>query len=169
VVAHLPLGGRSAPGVLPTCRDVLRIAGRARQVAAVPRRNPVAALAARSSGVEEAFVVPATGRYTLWLAGSRRSAADVYVDGRRVVRATAHLDRAEQYGNLGDVALGRGLRTIRVRFDPGLLEPGTDAPDYGFGPLVVAPADTRRNVTSFEPTAAMRLCARTLDWVEALR
>ena len=167
--SHLPLGDTGEPAAQPACRDVLSLADGARSMAAVPRRNPAAVLSARSSGIEEAFVVPATGRYTLWLAGSRRSGADLYVDGQHVRRVPAHLDGHAQYSDLGTILLGRGLRTIRIQLDPGPLEPGTSAPDYGFGPLVVAPADRQWDVTTVESAAAATLCGRTLDWVEAFR
>ena len=84
-------------------------------------------------------------------------------------RCPAHLDGHAQYSDLGTILLGRGLRTIRVQLDPGPLEPGTSAPDYGFGPLVVAPAERQWDVTTVESAAAATLCGRTLDWVEAFR
>jgi hypothetical protein len=169
VAAHLPLGDAVNPAAVAACPDALAVVEGARQLATVARRNPIAVLAARPSGVQEAFVVPASGRYSLWLAGSRRTRADVYVDGSRLGSAPAHFERTGQYEQLGTVLLGPGVHTIRVRLDSRALDPGTGAPDYGLGPLVVAPANQRRSVTTTEPVAAARLCGRTLDWVEALR
>jgi hypothetical protein len=169
VASHLPLGDTGNPGATAPCRDVLGVAAGAGEVATVVRRNPVAVLAARSSGVEEAFLLSGPGRYSLWLAGSRRAPADVYVDGSRIRRVPSHFDRAAEYSELGRVILARGLHTIRVRFDSRPLEPGTGGPQYGFGPLVLAPLDSRRAVTTVEPSAARQLCGRTLDWVEGLR
>jgi len=169
VASHLPLGDAFHPGAVADCAGVLALADGAREVAAVPRRNPVAVLPARPSGVQEAFVVRAPGRYSLWLAGSRREAAGVYVDGRRVGRAPAHFERTGQYEDLGTVALGPGVHTVRMQLKPSVLESGTGAPDYGFGPLVVAPTEQRRNVTTLRAQAAPLLCGRILDWVEATR
>jgi hypothetical protein len=169
VASHLPLGDPGDPGAMAPCRDVLAVAARAGEVATVARRNPAAVLAARSSGVEEAFLLSGAGRYSLWLAGSRRAPADVYVDGHRIRRVPSHFDRAVEYSELGRVVLTRGLHTIRVQFDSRPLQPGTGGPQYGFGPLVVSPLDSPRAVTTVEPSAARELCGRTLDWVEGLR
>jgi hypothetical protein len=169
VAAHLPLGGADSPGAVPPCVDVRRIARGARAIAAVPRAGPIAVLPAGPSGAEEAFVVPETGRYALWLAGSRRASADVSIDGRRVAIAPAHFDHATEYSELALVNLGPGVHTVQVRFEQQWLEPGTGGPEYGFGPLVVAFANQQRNVITVEPQRAASLCGRTLDWVEALR
>ena len=119
--------------------------------------------------MEEAFAVPATGRYSLWLAGSRRAGADVFMDGQRIAGAPAHFDNAAEYSELGRVTLGPGVHTVRVQFDRSRLEPGTGGPEYGLGPLVVTSASQQRDVTTVEARQAERLCGRTLDWVEALR
>jgi hypothetical protein len=169
VAAHLPLGTADSPGAVPRCADVRRIARGARAIVAVPRAGPIAVLPAGPAGVEEAFVVPETGRYALWLAGSRRASADVSIDGRRVAIAPAHFDHATEYSELALVNLGPGVHTVQVRFEQQWLEPGTGGPEYGFGPLVVAFANQQRNVITVEPQRAASLCGRTLDWVEALR
>jgi hypothetical protein len=169
VAAHLPLGDAANPAAVAECPEALAIVEGARQLATVARTNPIAVLTVRPSGVQEAFVVPAPGRYSLWLAGSRRARAYVHVDGRPLGSAPAHFERAGQYEQLGTVDLAPGIHTIRVRLDSRFLDPGTGAPDYGLGPLVVAPASQRRTVTTTEPVAAARICGRTLDWVEALR
>jgi hypothetical protein len=169
VAAHLPLGDAGTAAATPGCPDVLGIARTARTIATVVREPPVAVLPARASGVEEAFFVPRTGRYSLWLAGSRRAAADVLMDGQRIASVPAHFDRSSQYTDLGSTVLAGGVHTVRVRFEQARLEPGTGGPEYGLGPLVVTLADTQRNVTTVAPGEAARLCGRTLDWVEALR
>ena len=102
VASHLPLGDVANPGAAADCAGVLALANGAQDVLAAPRRNPVAVLPARPSGVQEAFVVHAPGRYSLWLAGSRRERADVYVDGRRLGSAPAHFEGTGQYEDLGD-------------------------------------------------------------------
>ena len=135
----------------------------ARTIAAVARTSPVAVLPARPSGVEEAFVVPEAGRYSLWLAGSRRAGADVFMDGQRIASAPAHFDNAAEYSELGSATLGPGVHTVRVEFDRSWLEPGTGGPEYGLGPLVVTSADQRRNVTTVDIAtgcAAVRANAR---------
>jgi hypothetical protein len=169
VLSHLPLGDRSRPGATAKCADVSTIGKGASEIATVTRRNPIAVLAARPTGVHEAFVVPARGRYALWLEGSRRARAEVYVDGDHLGGAAAHFDRSGQFHLLGTTILGPGLHTIRVELDPHPLDPGSGAPDYGFGPLVVAPVSQLRNVTTVESRAASWICGRTLDWIEALR
>ena len=169
VAAHLPLGDARTASATAGCADVLGIARKARTIATVVREPPVAVLPARSSGVEEAFVVPETGRYTLWLAGSRRSGTDVFMDGQRIASMPAHFDRSSQYTDLGSTVLARGVHTVRVEFERGRFEPGTGGPEYGLGPLVVARADAQRNVTTVASADAAQLCGRTLDWVEAIR
>ena len=167
--AHLPLGDAATAAATAACPDVLGIARNARSIATVVREPPVAVLPAQASGVEEAFVVPETGRYSLWLGGSRRSAADVLMDGQRVASVPAHFDKSSQYTDLGTTVLARGVHTVRVQFERRRLEPGTGGPEYGLGPLVVTRADPQRNVTTVAPGDAAQLCGRTLDWVEALR
>ena len=169
VLAHLPLGDASSPAAAAACADMRRIARGARTIAAVARAGPVAVLPARPSGLEEAFFVPRTGRYSLWFAGSRRAAADVIMDGQRIASVPAHFDKSSQYTDLGSTVLARGVHTVRVEFERGRLEPGTGGPEYGLGPLVVTRADPRRTVTTVASGEAAQLCGRTLDWVEALR
>ena len=134
VVAHLPLGDARSPAGAAGCVDVRRIAKGARTTAAVARAGPVAVLPARASGVEEAFVVPKTGRYSLWLAGSRRARADVFMDGQRIASAPAHFDHSTEYTELASAILGPGVHTVRVEFERRWLEPGAGGPEYGFGP-----------------------------------
>jgi hypothetical protein len=169
IASHLPLGDQADPGAKPGCPAVSAAAVGARAVVAVPSASPVAVLSARPSGVQEAFAVRAAGRYALWLAGSRRERAGVFVDGQPVGRVPAHFDRSGQYEVLGTVELSPGLHTVRVRFDSYVLDPGAGAPDYGVGPLVVAPAEQPRRVTTLEPRAATFFCGRTLDWIEVIR
>ena len=169
VAAHLPLGDEDSPGAAADCADVRRIARGARTIAAVARTSPIAVLPTRPSGVEEAFAVPEAGRYSLWLAGSRRAGADVFMDGQRIASTPAHFDNAAQYSELGTATLGPGVHTVRVEFDRSRLEPGTGGPEYGLGALVVTSADQQRDVTTVEARQAAGLCGRTLDWVEALR
>ena len=128
VAAHLPLGDDGSPGAAAACADVRRIAMGAHTTAAVARTGPVAVLPARPSGVEEAFVVPETGRYSLWLAGSRRAGADVFIDGQRIASAPAHFDNAAEYSELGTATLGPGVHTVRVQFDRSLARAGDGWP-----------------------------------------
>ena len=114
VAAHLPLGDERSPGAAPACADVRRIARGARTIAAVARTAPSPCFPRGLRVWRRPSSSRQTGRYSLWLAGSRRVGADVYMDGQRIVSAPAHFDNAAEYSELGSVTLGPGVHTVRV-------------------------------------------------------
>jgi hypothetical protein len=167
IVTHLPLGDASRPGGVPSCPAVERLAAGASLVLAAPADDPVAVEQPPLEGRRLAFEIRRGGRYALWLGGSRRDGAVLLVDGRIVARGGPHLETAGQLTELGTVVLLPGQHAAEVRFDPSRFRPGARGPDFGSGPLVVAPASRRRALLVRAPAAARSLCGRTLDWLEA--
>jgi hypothetical protein len=166
-VAHLPLGDASRPGGVPSSPALERLAAGASLVVAAPADDPVVEQPPLD-GRQVAFAIPRRGRYALWLGGSRRDGAVLLVDGRIVARGGPHLETAGQLTELGTVVLLPGEHAAEVSFEQGRLRPGARGPDFGSGPLVVAPASRRRALLVRAPAAARSLCGRMLDWVEAL-
>jgi hypothetical protein len=168
VAGHVPLGGSSHPGGTAKCTDVERLAARATSVAAVPRDEIVLALPVPTQGQTLPFTLARGGRYSVWLGGSSRDGAGVLVDGRSIGRAEAQLNNLGQYTELARVVLAPGAHTVAIRFDSTPLRPGAGGPEYGRGPLVIAPTEPNRMLVALPSAEARRLCGRTLDWVEAL-
>ncbi len=158
---------REPPPIVPACSPSPAARERLRRCLA-RTRSPCCPRGRRACRRRSSSTAP--GRYSLWLAGSRREGADVYIDGRRLESAPAHFDSARGSTRISVPPCWRpactrsGCSSTRASSSS-----GTGAPDYGFGPLVVAAANQRRNVTTLDAQAAPLLCGRTLDWVEAIR
>jgi hypothetical protein len=167
IVADLPLGDATHPGAVPRCGDVERLAGRARLLAAVPRENPVVTIAEPARDTIYVFRIARRGRYSIWLGGSWRQHVTAVLDGRPVGASGLQLSNEGQLLELGDAVLAPGRHALELRFARAFLRPGTGGPEYGYGPLVVAPP-LRRSIVTVTPVNASSLCGRTLDWVEAL-
>ena len=168
VLEHLPLGDAMHPGAVPDCAAVRRLASRGQAVAAASRDDPVLTLPVPARGQSVTVVLPRRARYSFWLAGSTRDRVDVLVDGRSVGGADGQLNNEGQYVELARARIGSGSHTVALRFERNRLLPGTGGPQYGYGPLVVAPTNPQRPLIVLPATQAGRLCGRTLDWVEAL-
>ena len=167
VLEHLPLGTSLDPGAVPSCDDVLRLAGLpgVQRLAAVPRR-PVFTFSVEA--LPGRVQVARAGRYRIWVGGSFLGRVEATVDGQFVGSARHQLEWEGQYVDLGAVRLARGTHTVTLRYRSGGWRPGShgDAP-FPLGPLVVAQDDARALIT-VAPSDARSLCGRRLDWVEAL-
>jgi hypothetical protein len=153
---------------VPDCAAVRRLASRGSAVAAVVRDDPLLTLPVPAGAQSLRVALPRRDRYSFWLAGSTRDRVDVIVDGRSVGGADGQLNNRGQYVELARAKLPAGSHTVGLRFERNRLRPGTGGPDYGFGPLVIAPTDSRRRLVVVPSAQAGRLCRRKLDWVEAV-
>jgi len=190
ILAHVPLGGPAQPAATPACREVLRLARRARggRLAAVLRPPVVVLDPAQStyspawqlsggfpnlifphgSGTLEGDVsVPATGRYGVWVGGSFRGRVEVLVDGTAVGAARDRLEHLGQYTPLGALELRAGAHRVILRYAAGGLRPGSGGQPFGIGPLVLSRATADLPVTYVRPADARSLCGKRLDWIEA--
>jgi hypothetical protein len=164
IVEHLPLGDALRPVARPACSEMQRLAGLpgVDRLAAASREPPL-------SVRETSVIVPRPGRYEAWLGGSFRRRIDVSVDGAAVGSAAHRLNTAGQYEPLGKVRLAAGSHNVVLRYGDARFRPGSAGPEYGFGPLVLGPAEADPRVVYIRPQEAGSLCGRELDWVEALR
>jgi hypothetical protein len=187
---RLPLGGAFAPGGVPRCAEVRKLAsqsagGLAAATAAEPiivgpaelshpaeweaeaERGPV--LFPRGSGSIVAEIeIEAPGSYEIWLGGSVRSEAKVLVDGAAAGAVRHELNNDGGYVALGEASLRAGSHHIEVRFAGPDAHPGSGGSAPPAGPLALTmetAADAR--VIRVRSAGADRLCGRSWDWIEA--
>jgi hypothetical protein len=125
---------------------VLRLAGGAGRLAAAPAQAPIVARAGT-------FAVDRGGRYGAWLRGSFPGRVELFIDGRRIAGTRAEQGHDAPLVPLADVTLAPGRHRFSVRPN---------------ATLVLAPARPRPAIVTVAPARARRLCARPLEWVEAL-
>jgi hypothetical protein len=193
VVEHHSLGTKLEPGAVPDCREVRRLAGIAGpggRLAAVVRppatvvklpatdhpvgwrtieRDDRLLVPARAGSLKTVVELRARGRYGIWLGGAYRRSLEVFVDGRRLYSRRHRLSHAEQYEPLGVAQLDRGRHRIELRYGKADVHPGSDGQAFPIGPLVLGRATAASDVTYVDSSDARSLCAKRLDWIEALR
>jgi hypothetical protein len=190
ILAHSPLGDPLQPGGVPTCEEVLRLAGIAGpsgRLAAPPRVPAVVVDLGRAllpagwvsdagghvspesgaGAIAERFTVARRGRYEVWLGGSFRSRVRLYIDGRLVADARGLLAGAG-YEQLGEARLRAGGHRLVLRYDGADLHPGSGGFQFGLGPVVLSRGPEDVPVVYMPSAEARRLCGRTFDWIEAL-
>jgi hypothetical protein len=163
---RLALGDAVRAAAVPRCDDVLAFSKRAR-VLAVAEQEPTFVLNLPSPGQPASIDVPGKARYSVWLDGSVRVRAEALVDGRSLGGVRHHLNNANQYVELGTVALEPGRHSVAVRFERDVLRPGASGALPSTGTLVVAPTIQPRTVEKLSAEHAASVCSRRLDWVEA--
>jgi hypothetical protein len=188
VLSHLPLGEALHPGAVASCPSVLALARSAGTVAlsAAPAATPVAAAVGagehpaswsssntsfltlnRAGAAQIPIMLPAAGRYALWLGGSIRGPLTLSVDNHSVGEARNQIQEAGQYVPLGALSLRAGEHTVTLRYAPS-WQPGSGGPPDTVGPLVLAPVTDPAALMRVPPSQAHTLCGRNLDWIEAL-
>jgi hypothetical protein len=191
-IEHLSLESPGSPFARPSCAEVERLARKpgVGEIATARRRPPVVVelgtlerpsdwpadennagtVYPNSSGSAGGELsLPGGGPRSIWLGGSWRGRATVYIDGREVGSARAVFDHPGGYTELARVELGPGRHRMRLGYEEGGLAPGSGGPAFGFGPIVLAQAtDAGDQVDYLRPQAAPSVCGRNLDWVEAL-
>lgn len=191
ILEHLPLGDRLRAAAKPSCRAVRRLARVAAGglLAATPspptivvhlsrtrsprtweadRRDPSVLYPVEAGTLEADVQVPVSGRYEIWLRGSFRGRLELSVDGTLVKAARQQLNYAGHYTSLGELELSRGWHGMNLHYGGPDLGPGSGGHPWDFGPLVLKRTAANARVSYLAPTDAVRLCGRTLDWVEAL-
>ena len=168
VIRHLGLGDSTSPVARPSCADVRelsRLATSGRMLTAASRPGSEAVRLAR--GHRATVEVPRTGAYEIWLRGSVRPRAELWVDGRAQGTVRHQLNNRGNYVKLGAVSLAEGPHQVEVRFDVD-WRPGSGGIATPAGPLVLSPTDVAESrlleVRSRE--AERRLCGRQWDWIE---
>jgi hypothetical protein len=165
---HLPLGDQSQAAAVPRCAEVEALRGSrlatASRPQAIPLGNPPleGALTVR-------VTVPVDGVYTAWLAGDWFGRASIAVDGRTVGSLREELNWPGLYTDLGSTPLAAGAHDVTLRYERGGLAPGSGGLSYAFGPAALSLMDAREPVETVPAGRAHSLCAKRLDWVEALR
>jgi hypothetical protein len=174
ILEHLSLGNATQAAAVPRCSDVLRLARKARApagyLAAATRPEAIPVLTPSLTGTASARVsVPASGRYTAWLAGDWFGKSTVKVDGHEVGAKRAELNWPGLYTDLGSVELAAGEHAVDLTYDTGGLHPGSGGPPFSFGPLTLSGENAREPVETLSPSDARALCGKRLDWIEAVR
>jgi hypothetical protein len=103
------------------------------------RRTRPVVIPVTGSSSHASFRVDRAGRYAVWTGGSFQKRLSVLVDGRFVGAREEQLNNAGQYTQLGEAELTPGAHVVELRYGASILRPGSGGPEYGLGPLVVAP------------------------------
>ena len=83
------------------------------------------------------------GRYSVWVGGSFRNRLAALIDGREIGAEADELNNAGQFSSLGSVTLVTGVHNVELRYSSSAAAPGSGGPEYGLGPLVVSPDESR--------------------------
>ncbi len=120
---------RATPAAAPGCADVLGIARKAKTIATVVARAAGGRAPRAAVGGRGGFVVPQTGRYSLWL-GRVTARRGRRVHGRAAHRAARRRTSTgrSQYTDLGSAVLARGVHTVRVAVRAGTARAGDGRP-----------------------------------------
>jgi hypothetical protein len=206
LLAQLTLDGPDQAVGKPSCRQILRlgrIAGKGGRLAAPVRptailldlsrathpsswkidpKVPEVVLPPDSGTVEGRVILPATGRYGVWLGRSFRSRLEVLIDGRLIGSARHELNYSPgQYIPFGETWLDAGTHRVVLRYSGPDAHPGSAGhgiyqpfgqpirPAFEMGPLVLSRNTAEQPITYVPARNARALCGKTLDWVEALR
>jgi hypothetical protein len=191
VIDHLPLGDTEHASAAVRCDRVQQLAGLARTqggtLAVARRPRPEEAELSAPPGSEwrsdpamrgavipngsaretSDVVVPAPGRYDVFVRGSYRGGMRVSVDGHRISSARHRLSHAGQYEPLGTVSLKTGRHDVAIDYSSGALHPGSGGQETGLGPLFFV-RQSAQAVQRVAPGRARSLCGSSLDWVEAV-
>ncbi|HWE81002.1 MAG TPA: hypothetical protein VG265_05100, partial [Gaiellaceae bacterium] len=181
------------PSAVPTCSSVIALAHVAASVhgelAAVPRpladivplsqgllptgwqTSPAAAevvYPSRSGTLGVTAQAATAGRYGLWLAGSFRRRLSVAVDGHHLGTFRQQLNHPGDDTLLGYVRLTAGPHVVTLDYSAANDAPGSGGAPFALGPLVVARVTDQLPVEYVKPSAALSLCGKPLDWIEAV-
>jgi hypothetical protein len=196
ILEHLSLGSRFVPTAVAPCTQVLRLARLAAAnhglLAAVERppavvvepdgtvgppatlgpygEDPLSVYETGKDTMRTSFSVSVAGDYGVWLGGTFRAQTDISVDGVRVGGGRDQANWPNTYVQLGSAMLAKGIHTLELDYRGPDLRPGSaGAPEFGLGPIAIGIGAAERTVTYVTPARARSLCAKSLDWVEALR
>ena len=186
----LPLGTIFRPGNVPTCSSVSTfLADRSKtEKIYMAVRNPVyivdftagelpsnwQPMASYTGGVHFAgpgafnrnFSVNATGRYSMWIAGSYPGRLRVLVDGTQVYSGNSVFESNLYLTNpLSSVDLSTGSHVLTVIYDSPRLMSGSDSASE-FGPIYFA--NQTAGDVRVKPVSISRipeLCKLNLDWI----
>jgi hypothetical protein len=176
LLTHAAFGSPTQPSAIPSCKQVLEIAGFAgpRGRVATVIRTPVTLLSLphsepiwqpktpkgeeplpdkyRSGVIRATAKVPATARYSVWITGSFDRPMQLFIDGKPLDKRRRQSNGfpGQFYLLLGSTQLSAGEHSLELRwYDKGALKPGTG------GHAVFAPGLQPR-LFSFGPLAFRR-------------
>src|SRR5206468_2449708 len=99
-----------------------------------------------------------------------RSKLVASLDGKRVGSARNQLNWPGNFTNLGEAPLSAGSHVLQIRYTGPDLRPGSAGlPPFGLGPFAVVQGTEDRAVMFVRPSQARSLCAKSLDWIEAVK
>jgi hypothetical protein len=173
----------------PRCSDVRRLARGARTLLAAASAEPIRVplpetehpaewsvaerddtLVPDGSGsiVASATVERAAG-YEVWLGGSVRSTAELFVDGEAIGEVRHQLNNSGQYVSFGELPLEAGEHRIELRFAGAGLHPGSGGGGLPVGPIALTRAEAADSrIVRVRAAEAETLCNRAWDWIEVL-
>jgi hypothetical protein len=191
VISHLSLGNPDDPAATPACRQILELAhtAGARRLAYVLRDSVIRialadltlppgwtpsgqssdiAYLGPAGQVTAAVSVTRAGDYRAWVGNSFRSRLELLVDGHPVGSGRQDLNVAGAYTPFGSIALAAGRHLVTLRYSGPDWHPGSGGAPEPTGPVVLSDQTADRPVMLAGLASARALCARRLDWVEAL-
>ena len=185
---RMPLSTGLDPTAEPDCgqlRALSRVPG-ARELAAVERPSPVlvdvltgtlpptwltnGTAVPRSDGDAVVTVnVPTAGRWRVYVGGATLGRLEVLLDDRSAGVKRHELSHDGQWLRYANMQLDAGEHTVVLRYTAGFPQAGIGDPSP-LGPIALAPAaaEAELPVLRVPPQRYRELCARRLDWVEAL-
>ena len=169
IAEHVPLGSTGQAAAVPPCGRVQALRGSLLVAADRPKAIGLGAPPLRGTQLLRVSV-PVDGVYTAWLAGDWFGNASISIDGHKVGSLREELNWPGLYTDLGSTPLRAGSHLIAVSYEPGGWHPGSGGTPFAFGPAALSTVDDEREaVLHVSPANAGSLCAKRLDWVEALR
>ena len=169
IAEHVPLGSTGQAAAVPPCGRVQALRGSLLVAADRPKAIGLGAPPLRGTQLLRVSV-PVDGVYTAWLAGDWFGNASISIDGHKVGSLREELNWPGLYTDLGSTPLRAGSHLIAVSYEAGGWHPGSGGTPFAFGPAALSTVDDEREaVLHVSPANAGSLCAKRLDWVEALR
>jgi hypothetical protein len=110
--------------------------------------------------------VPKAGTWRVYVGGSTLGRLEVRVDGRSAGVRRHELSHDGQWLRYAAVHLDAGEHTVVLRYSAGFPQAGIGDPSP-LGPVALEPEE-ELEVLRVAPVRYRDLCARRLDWVEAL-
>jgi hypothetical protein len=198
VYADVPFGnspGNRDPGACAVVRKALRKAGSTAEIAyTTPPRGYVQVdgsnmalsgafsssagtiIASGAGRARRGQLIPATGTYDFFIAGSFGRPVDVSIDGRHVGTAAYQVSYPGRSILVGSRKLTRGVHEIEISRGGLSLHPGNgdgvDLFNRTIGPLVIVPARPVAPPVHYAgPRDLQRLCrsSQPLRWIEVIR
>ena len=122
-------------------------------------------VAGKESAFESKFDVSNTGKFDLWVAGTFKGRASVFIDDIPVAVASHVLNQSGNMTKIGDLQLKSGSHVLKVLRDSPWWQPGSGGLAYQMGPFYLSD-QSENSVVTVQPNNIKVMCLKPVDWVE---